>query len=111
MSDTTDNQILQQSYESDNFQKRCRLRFMTAAIAVANESSTVTNHTQRLAFAGALFNNTVGLEMLSMVVLASSINRANCLANPAADGGNILDSDIDNQVTSTFTGIATSRSW
>jgi len=112
MSDYSDNQILNQSYESDAFQQRCRLRFLSAAISVVNESSSTTSHTQRVAFAGALFNGTVNTQMLAMVVLASSTNRANCLATGNTQvGGNILDADIDTQVSSVFTGIATSRSW
>lgn len=69
-------------------------------------------HLKRLAFAGALFaNNVVDLVMLAMTVLTNTTNRTNCLANPGVIGGNILDSDIDFQINSVFTGIANSRSW
>lgn len=111
MSDTSDNEILRQAYESDQFQQRCYLRYRVAAIAVSNESSSVTSHTQRLALAGALFNGTVPGQMLAQVILASSINRLACLADPTFPGGQCTDANIDSQVTSTFTGIAISRSW
>jgi hypothetical protein len=69
------------------------------------------SHAQRLAFAGALFTGSVDLKMLAMVMLANATNRTNLLAAPATMGGNILDSDMDFQAASTFTGIALSRSW
>lgn len=69
------------------------------------------SHTQRLAFAGALFAGNVDLKMLAMAVLANTTNRTNCLAAPSSAGGNIVDSDIDFQVNSIFTGIAISRNW
>jgi hypothetical protein len=112
MSDTTDEYVLFTAANADYFQQRCQLRFLAAAIAVSNESSSITSHAQRLAFSGALFNNSVSLQTLAMLVLASSINKANCLANQTGlAGGNILDADIDSQITSIFTGVATSRSW
>ena len=181
MTDTSDNEVLRASYTSEQFQGRCRFRFINAAIAVGTEvlpltatlavptgsvltfasttgvlvgmsasdlygaaiipagtlvravtATTVTltnavaggglllgdvinfapvSHVQRLAFAGALFTGNVDLAMLAMAVLANATNRTNCLANPNIPGGNILDSDIDFQVNSVLTGIATSRGW
>lgn len=110
-SDTSDSGILAQSINDPSFQQRCRLRFIVAAIAVMTESVNVVSHTQRVAFAGALFNGSVDERMLAMVVLANPTNRTNAIANPQQAGGNILDNDIDFQVNSVFTGIATSRSW
>jgi hypothetical protein len=182
MTDTSDNKILAQSAASPDFQERCRLRFIIAAISVVNEvvvatvngttaagnatlhfaatpsgivgygiadqttpaaigagntilSTTATtavmaaaaitpgvggtdvivltpqSHTQRLAFAGALFNGTVGVSMLAEAILANATNRTNCVANPQQAGGNIVDSDIDFQISSIFTGLALSRAW
>lgn len=182
MTDTTDNKTLAQSISSPDFQSRCRLRFIVAAISVVNEVVTATvngttaagnatlhfaatpasivgygvadqttpaaigagntilsvtattavmaapaitpgvgatdvvvltpqSHTQRLAFAGALFNGTVSPSMLAEVILANATNHTNCLANPQQAGGNIVDSDIDFQINSIFTGMALSRAW
>lgn len=109
--DTTNSYVLLHSADDPRFQERCYLRFINAAIAVTTEASTVTSHTQRLAFAGALFANTINRVMLAMLILANATNAANCLADATIPGGNILDSDIDFQVNSVFTGVATSRSW
>lgn len=111
MTDTTDNQTLSNTANNPVFQDRVRLRFITSAISVTTELNTTTNHTQRLAFAGALFAGTVDLKMLCMTILANTTNRTNCLAAPNQAGGNIVDSDIDFQVASVFTGIATARAW
>lgn len=111
MTDTTDNQILYNSINDSVFQHRCRLRFIAAAISVTTEAGTTPSHANRLAFAGALFANTVDAKMLCMAVLANTTNRTNCLAVPNSAGGNIIDSDIDFQVSSVFTGIAVSRAW
>lgn len=69
------------------------------------------SHAQRLAFASALFSNAVNRQMLVMLILANPTNSTDCLADPNAVGGNITDSNIDFQVSSVFTGIATSRGW
>lgn len=111
MSDTSDNVIIHNSISDPVFQHRVRLRFINSAIAVTTEAGTVTNHTQRLAFAGALFANTVDVIILCMIILANTTNRTNCLAAPNSAGGNILDSDIDFQVNSVFTGMSISRTW
>lgn len=111
MSDTTDNQILYNTVMNPVFQARCKLRFINAAISVTTEVNTVTSHTQRLAFAGALFANTVDPVMLCHLILSNATNRTNCLAVPSQAGGNIIDSDIDFQVASVFTGVATARAW
>lgn len=111
MTDTADNQVLHNTIVDAVFQDRVRLRFINAAIAVSTEVSTVTSHTQRLAFAGALFVGTVDERMLAMLVAANTTNRTNILANPNAAGGNCLDSDIDFQINSIFTGVAVSRAW
>ncbi len=111
MSDTTDNETIISSIDNPRFQERCRLRFLFAAIAVTTELTTVTSHTQRLALAGTLFNNGISAATLAMLVLANATNRTNCLANPSLYGGNILDSDIDFQINSIFTGVAIARAW
>jgi hypothetical protein len=111
VSDTTDNDVLMQAMTGDSFLQRCRLRFINAAISVTTESTSTASHDARLAFAGALFANHVDLPMLAMVVLSNTTNRANCLAASSLCGGNITDSDVDFQINSTFTGIATARSW
>jgi len=111
MTDTTDNQILHNSIVDPVFQDRVRLRFINAAISITTELNTVTSHTQRLAFAGALFNNAVDLKMLAMIVISNTTNRTNCLAAPNIAGGNIVDSDLDFQINSVLTGIAISRAW
>lgn len=111
MTDTTDNQILHNSIVDPTFQDRVRLRFIAAAISVTTEVGTTTSHTQRLAFAGALFANTVDMKTLVMSVLANATVRASVVATPNTAGGNALDSDIDFQVASIFTGIAVSRAW
>lgn len=69
------------------------------------------NHTQRMQFAAALFANAISRQMLAMLVLANATNRTNCLADTTIPGGNILDSDIDFQINSILTGVATSRNW
>lgn len=69
------------------------------------------SHAARLQFAGALFNKIIDRQMLAMLVLANATNRTNCLADTSVSGGNILDSDIDFQINSIFTGLATSRGW
>lgn len=111
MTDTTDNQILVQAINDAGFQARCQLRYIVAAIAVTAESAGTANHVERLAFAGALFSGQVSLVLLAETIIANATNRTNCLANPQQVGGNILDSDIDFQVNSVFTGIAASRVW
>jgi hypothetical protein len=68
-------------------------------------------HAQRVAFAAVLFNNAVNRQTLAMLIMANATNRGNCLSSPTTSGGDILDSDIDFQVNSIFTGIATSRNW
>lgn len=111
MTDTTDNQVLRAVISDPVFQDRCRLRFINAAIAVTAESTGATSHTQRLAFAGALFAGAVDLKMLAMLIIANTTNRTNCLAAPNISGGNIIDNDIDFQVNSAFTGVSISRTW
>jgi hypothetical protein len=111
MTDTTDSETIVSSIHNERFQTRCRLRFLVAAVAVTTELGTVTSHVQRLAFAGTLFNNGISSMTLAMLVLANTTNRTNCLANPLLPGGNMLDSDIDFQINSIFTGIAVSRAW
>lgn len=69
------------------------------------------SHTQRLTFAGSLFAENVPLNMLASAIVANATIRAEVLANPGIAGGNALDSDIDFQVNSIFTGLATSRTW
>lgn len=182
MTDSTDNLILSATIDSNQFQERCRLRFLNAAISVMSEVAqftvgstasppsttitlsgatgtitalmTVTNlshpgtiavgtvvdsvsgslngtitlgapvsgtvssgdilaiapvsHAQRAAFAAALFKGAVDLKMLAMIVLANTTNRTNCLGNSSVLGGNILDSDMDFQINSVFTGISLS---
>jgi len=68
-------------------------------------------HLKRLAFAGALFARSVDLKMLVMLVIANATIRTEALANATVIGGNILDSDIDFQINSVFTGVANSRNW
>ncbi len=68
-------------------------------------------HDERVRFAGALFSNTVSLLLLSNTVLAGATNRANCLADRSIPGGNITDAGIDAQITLTYTGLATSKTW
>lgn len=178
--DTTDSLIIANVASNAAFQERCWLRFLIAAIAVANEEITssvsaitaagsgtltftvtpasitglvvhnlstpavipagttvasvtattalldhnvigagvaigdnisfaVAYHAQRMRFAGALFSRSVDLMLLANLVLANSTNRTNCLADRLNVGGNILDSDIDFQVNSIFTGVAVAR--
>lgn len=183
MTDTTDNLVIAATINNPQFQDRCRLRFLSAAISVMNEVLSIAtsaptaaggtvlhfasaagaaqgmgvsnlftpnsipvgtivegvtgtavtlnnvvvggtgvltgdviqiaaiSHVQRAAFAGALFRGTVDLKMLAMVVLASTINRTDCLANPNVPGGNVTDANIDTQIATVLTGIATSSSW
>lgn len=110
MTDTTDNNILSNVIGNGAFQDRIRLRFINAAIAVTNEGA-VTSHANRLAFAGALFASTVDVRMLCMCVLSNATVRASVLANTSLNGGNALDSDIDFQINSVFTGISLARAW
>jgi hypothetical protein len=181
--DTTNDAIIERTVSNPDFQNRCYLRFLIAAIAATTETVTATvnavtaaaspllhfaaqpgtvvigwsvadlttpaaipagttvlgplaanitmsanaagpgvgasdiitfappNHAQRLAFAGALFTNNIDRKMLADLVLANATNRTNCLADGTVAGGGILDSDIDFQVNSIFTGIAISRGW
>jgi hypothetical protein len=183
MTDTSDSVILIGTVDNPQFQERCRLRFLSAALNVTSEvlsvaasaptlsgsnvlhfastagiaqAMTVTNlfspstipvgtivetvtgtsvtinanvvggtgvqtgdiiqiaaiaHAQRLAFAGALFRGNVDLKMLAMLVLSSAQNKVDCLANTSVTGGNITDANIDIQVASAFTGLATSTFW
>lgn len=111
MSDTTDSVTLAQAVSNPVFQNRCLLRFISAAVAVSNEATTVTSHASRLAFAGAIFNGTVHPEMLCRLVLSSATVRTAALANATVSGGNALDADIDTQISGVFTGVATSRAW
>lgn len=111
MSDTTDNLILSQAVNNSDFQNRCLLRFIAAAISVTTEVGTTLNHTNRLAFAGAIFNGTVSPQTLCMLILANPTVRASVIADPTKSGGNALDNDIDFQIASVFTGVATSRVW
>ena len=109
--DTSDNIVLKATIDDPTFQARVKQRFINAAISVTTEAGTVTSHTARLAFAGALFAGTVSDRLLAMLVLANATNRTNLLAAPTVQGGAILDSDIDFQVNSVLTGVAISRSW
>jgi hypothetical protein len=69
------------------------------------------SHVARAQLAGALFNGVLSLRTLAMLILANATNQANCLADASVAGGAILDSDIDFQINSIFTGIATSHGW
>lgn len=109
--DTNNNYVILATLNDPRFQDRCYRRFIAAAVSVTTEVNTVTSHTQRLAFAGALFNGTVSNHMLAALILANPTNQTNALADPIVPGGNILDSDIDFQANSVFTGVATSRAW
>lgn len=111
MSDRTNNDVIDRTVNAPIFQDRCYRRFLAAAISVTNEDVATVSHQLRVAFAGALFNSTVNRQMLAMLVLANATNQTNCLADPLNPGGNILDNDIDFQITSIFTGVASSRSW
>jgi hypothetical protein len=111
MTDTTDNVILIQAINDSGFQTRCQLRYIVAAINITSESPATANHVERLSFAGALFAGTISLVVLAESIIANANVRAACLANPQQVGGNVLDSDIDVQVASTFTGMAISRVW
>jgi hypothetical protein len=111
MTVATDNQTLFVATTDRAFQVRCRARFIVAAVAVTTELNTVTSHTQRLAFAGAIFGQTVRDEMLAAIVLSNATNRTNCIADAVNIGGTVLDNDIDFQITSVFTGVAVSRAW
>jgi hypothetical protein len=65
----------------------------------------------RQRFAGAILTSGIDLKMLAMVILTNASNRTNCLANPSQPGGNIIDSDIDFTISSTFTGISSIGRW
>lgn len=111
MTDTTDNNTLSNTINSQTFRDRIRLRFISAAIAVTTESTGVTSHANRLAFAGALFANQVDVSMLCMCVLSNATVRTSVLANASVNGGNAIDPDIDFQINSVLTGVAVSRAW
>lgn len=111
MSDTTDNQVLAQAANDPVFQNRCRLRFITAAVSITNEVGTTPSHANRLALAGAIFNGTISNTVLCLLVLSNATVRTSVLAAPTQAGGNSLDSDIDTQIASVFTGVAVSRAW
>lgn len=85
----------------------------TTAIVAAGDIILFSppSHLARAQFAGALFNSIVSLRTLATLILANATNRTNCLADASVAGGAILDSDIDFQINSIFTGLATSRGW
>lgn len=103
--------LLLQSANDSRFQDRCYFRFLNAAISVSTEDPVAPSHAQRLAFAAALFNNAVNRQMLAMLVLTNAKIQVDCLADPTTPGGNALDSDIDFEIASIFTGVAISRGW
>lgn len=111
MSDTTDSLILDQCFQSSVFMNRVRMRFINAAVSIVNGSTAEASHVQRVAFAGALFAGDVDPVMLTMSIISNPTIRTSVLADRTLPGGNVLDSDIDFQVGSVFTGIATARSW
>ena len=111
MTDTTDGTIINTTINSQDFQTRVRLRFISAAISITTELPSTADHDKRLAFAGALFGGKVDLSMLCMTVLSASNIRTKCLADPSKAGGTILDSEIDTQIGAVFTGLAVSQSW
>lgn len=90
---------------------------LSAAIATAGVAAgdiivfSPPSHTQRLGLAGSLFAKNIDRQMLALLVMANATNQTNCLADPNNPGGNILDSDIDFQINSIFTGVAVSRPW
>ncbi len=109
MSDQTDNLYLYTVVNDPVFQERCYMRFIAAALSIVNEASTTASHAERQKLCGALFARQVSGLFLAESILANTTNRANALSNQTAIGFAVLDSDIDFQIASIFTGIATSR--
>ncbi len=111
MSDQTDNLYLYTVVNDPIFQERCYSRFVKAGLSIMNEDPTTASHSDRAKLCGALFARQVSGTFLVESILANSTNRANALSNQTAIGAAILDSDIDFQIASIFTGIATSKGY
>ena len=109
--DTTASITLSALANNPVFQDRCYLRFLKAALDVTSEDGATANHAARLAFAGALFANTVNRATLAQLMLANTTIRTEALVADSAPGSTIADNDIDFQVASIFNGVAVSRSW
>lgn len=83
-----------------DFQNRVNVAMQTAALAVYNESGTVTGHAARAAFASKVANGNFNLVAACFSVLTGTAVGANAVVGTSGNG--ILDSDIQNQVNAAW---------
>lgn len=86
-----------------DLQNRVGIAMSSAAVAIYNESNTVTGHTARAAYATKVLNGNYNLPAVCLAVLINSTIQSEA-QNIA--GNNILDSDIQFQVNSIWNALA-----
>jgi hypothetical protein len=109
--DRTNEQAYWTAINSHDFQNRCVLQWMIAAVAVTTEAGTVTSHIARLALAGQILNGNFPPQTLAAWVLTNTTVQGEIVTDAgggAAIGTSVPDSDIAFTVNSLFTGLATS---
>jgi hypothetical protein len=109
--DRTNEQAWWAAINSVDFQNRCRLQWLIAAVSIASESSSTTNNTQRQQLAAQIFSGSIPPVQLAYWVMSSTTVQTEVLtdanANPANPiGYSVEDADIATQVDALFTDFA-----
>ena len=83
-----------------DFQKKCKLLFIKAAVAVASEDETTANHAARLAFAKQVLYGTISSVQLAYAVLTNTTIQGKINADED------YDSDLEYVVNSVYDSFA-----
>jgi len=87
-------------YLDQDFQDKVRFYVVKAAIAVMTEASTVDFHTERVAYATKVLNNTASISAYALGVSTNPTIKAKI------DAGTDYDADLEFVVNSLFTAFA-----
>jgi hypothetical protein len=97
MTDTTDNQILYNSYTNSGFQDRCRLRFLNAALAAENEVAALT--TNAVTPAGAVLGTNNVLHFAATTGITVGMTASDLFASAVVPAGSIVTAVTATSVT------------
>ena len=87
-------------YHNVDFQEKVKFYVIKAAIAIMAEAASVDHHTERVAYAVKVLNDTSSIPMYSLGVSVNATVKAHI------DAGTSYDSDLEFVVNSLFTAYA-----
>lgn len=92
---------------NDEFAARVAMITMKLCVDVANEAGTVTNHTNRIAFAYKMFKATVNAKALAAAVIANNATIQTTIdSSPSLMGSNVPDADLEFVISSMLNNFA-----